>query len=155
MKSKLTPGRFLLIVSLVMNAAFIVGYLSSASFKKRMSSRGNRVKLIVRKLALTPAQERLFHTLHARANLAAERYGNTVREKRAAFWKELAQKNPDREKLFRYLEETNRNILSFNKAVTEVLLEFLSHLTPAQREKFIKIIRKRNLYAGRFLMSGQ
>ncbi len=155
MKAKLTPGRFLLIASLAVNAAFLVGYLGSAAFKKRMSSRKNRIKVIVRKLALTPEQQRLFQKLHTRANLAATHYGNTVKQKREEFWKELTRENPDREKLFRYLRETSENILAFNKTVTDVLLAFLSRLSPEQRDKFVEILRKRTLYSGKFLMSGR
>jgi len=44
--------------------------------------------------------------------------------------------------------------VQFNMAVSALLHELLSTLDPSQRDLFVSTLRRRNLFAGRFLFSG-
>ena len=155
MKKKLTPGRFLLLLSLAVNVAFVLGYLHAFMARKEVTNRKRLVKVIERRLHLTPEQASTFRKLRAEADQASVSFKKAVAVPQAVFWKELSKKKPDRERLFSSLSQVHRETLTFNRQITDLLLRFLDILSPRQRAQFIKIIHGRSLYGGRFIMGGK
>jgi len=155
MKKRLTPGRFLLVLSIAVNIAFLLGYFHAFVVRKELANRKRLVKVIEARLHLTPKQALTFRKLRAEADQAAVNLRKAVAAPQAAFWKELLKKKPDRETLFSSLDQVHRKTLLFNRQVTDLLLKFLEVLSPRQRAQFIKIIHGRKLYRGRFIMGGK
>ncbi|GEM_PF-3406320 len=139
--------------SLGLNAAFVGGYFFAEKRAERVS-RGGAAEIVMERLRLNEAQKKLFLTLRGKARLAFRRLTDEESLTVEAYWRELLKPKADIAAIKSAIEKNAGKRVRFNLEVSALLHELLSTLDPGQRELFVSTLRRRNLFAGRFLFSG-
>ncbi len=139
--------------SLGLNAAFVGGYFVAEQRAERVS-RGGAAEIVVERLRLNEAQKQLFLTLRSKARQAFRQLSDEEVLTVEAYWRELLKAKADILAIKSVVEKSAVQRVQFNLEVSALLHEFLATLNPSQRDIFVSTLRRRNLFAGRFLFSG-
>jgi hypothetical protein len=139
--------------SLGLNAAFVGGYFFAEHRAERVS-RGGAAEIVMERLRLNEAQKKLFLTLRGKAHLAFRQLSDEEVLTVEAYWRELLRPKANILAIKSVVEKSAGQRVQFNMAISALLHELLSTLDPSQRDLFVSTLRRRNLFAGRFLFSG-
>ncbi len=127
-------------LALLLNVFFLLGYWFERQFREEMLQGPTRG--IVRILALDPEQQDRFQAFRAQMRGLARRIRKVLRPFRRQIWEELEKPVPDRERILGLLKEVDAQRERFRRQALEALLDFLGHLTPRQRRRFLQITHR-------------
>lgn len=145
MRSKLSW--ILLAASLSLNVFFMAGYLYSSELAQQVAtSDADRTRLAAERLQLDTRQHEEFRRLRALARSRATELRQTNAKITGAFWEEMEKVEPDWQRVEELLKRLSGKRNDFNLTVMDLVREFLGILGPEQREAFLQVIRKRNIF---------
>jgi Spy/CpxP family protein refolding chaperone len=133
----------LLAVSLVLNLCFIAGAVWS-----RMNPPAGRLDLADRyrqmaaQLDLNPQQRAAFDRFVAGIRSRTEQMRQETDPLMSAAWEELAKPQPDTAKVERLFDEAAEKRRATQHEATSQTVELLGVLSPAQRAKFVSVMRE-------------
>ena len=129
----------LLVLSLLLNGFFLGGYWFARFKADKVSSSEQRIGEIVRQLDLTPEQKSRFRMLKSRAVNIRKPYLKRMARLRSRFWKMVAGNSGDDHDVDRIIHEMAVERENYQKAIAEIISEFLHGLSREQKRKFFEI----------------
>jgi uncharacterized membrane protein len=134
-----------LVVSLVLNLFFIAGAVwtrinapaAAPSFEERFDR-------IAGQLDLTPEQRAVFDRYVSAMRARSARMRQEIQPLIAAAWDEIAQPQADAGQIMQRYDDASQKWRAFQHETTAETLKFLALLSPAQRSKFVSIVRQRH-----------
>lgn len=142
----------LLALSLALNLFFIGGHVYTRSLVHRLGeSRLERTTLMAERLGLTAEQKAAFNGLQAKYRARAVGYRGAAREAAEKIWAELAKAKPDQAVVDRNLKALFDNRYELQREASRYTIEFMAGLQPAQKERFLALVRQRNFLGANLL----
>jgi len=127
----------LLAASLAFNVFFAIGYVQAKDRVAKSRGFKARARMIARKLDLDDRQQKAFEGILGEFD--------QLREDRApqrdAFMAELIKDEPDQKRLEEYM--TGDDATKRRLANLALMRKFIGLLTPAQRQKYVRLIKER------------
>ena len=146
-KKKSTVLIVVLIVSLCFNLFFIGGYARTRAILKHLQTPEGRVELAAKRLELSAEQQTEITALAAQLKDEGDRMKDQHREQIETFWAEMLREKPDPGTIRSSLEQAAGVHQKSQALKVDYLLKILKELTPGQRKQYVKMIRKKNLFA--------
>ncbi len=133
-----------LFISLSLNIAFIVGFIYSGKNLNNLSqSPEKRQLLLQQRLELSRDQKVLFQKLKKDVFILTDNYKQKDKELLELYWQSLLHED---NKLDHILEQMSDNQLRYRQKVTANFKKLMVELTPKQREKIVKILKRKNIF---------
>ncbi len=133
-----------LFISLSLNIAFIVGFIYSGKNLNNLSqSPEKRQQLLQQRLELSKDQKVLFQKLKKDVFILTDNYKQKDEEFLEHYWQSLLHEDND---LDHILEEMSDNQLRYRQKVTDNFKKLMVELNPKQREKIVKILKRKNIF---------
>ncbi len=133
-----------LFISLSLNIAFIVGFIYSGKNLNNLSqSPEKRQQLLQQRLELSRDQKVLFQKLKKDVFILTDNYKQKDKELLELYWQSLLHED---NKLDHILEQMSDNQLRYRQKVTANFKKLMVELTPKQREKIVKILKRKNIF---------
>jgi Spy/CpxP family protein refolding chaperone len=134
----------LLVISLVLNLFFVVGAAWTRwNGSDQLPGPAQRFQQMAAQLDLDPQQRIAFNDYAAAMRTRTEKMHEQVAPLIAAAWEEIAKPQADPAQVMRLFDEAAEKRREFQREATGQTLAMLATLTPAQRSKFVAIIRER------------
>lgn len=134
----------LLVLSVALNLFFVGGALwirlhphAGLSFEEK------RFQRMARELDLAPQQRSGFDRYVAAMRSRTIRMHQELAPLYGAAWQEMAKPQADQAQVMRLFDEATTKRREFQREATSQTLAFLAILSPAQRAKFLEIVRAR------------
>lgn len=132
----------LLAVSLVLNLFFVGGALWIRFDRPAAPGFDRRFERIAAQLDLNPDQRAGFERYVEGMRTRSEDMRREIAPLIAAAWDEIAQPRADASRIMRNYDTASEKWREFQHASTTQTLDFLARLSPAQRSKFVSIVRR-------------
>jgi uncharacterized membrane protein len=134
----------LLAVSVVLNLCFVAG-AAWTRFKAPpgQPSAAERYRQIAAELSLTPAQHTGFTHYIAAMQAHSDEMHRQIAPLIAGAWDEMAKPQADPAKIMQNFDEASQKWRAFQHQSTALTLKFLALLSPAQRSRFVALVRER------------
>jgi Spy/CpxP family protein refolding chaperone len=132
----------LLALSLSFNVVFVLGFLRGRATRHRLANPEGRKQFIVERLHLDTSQEAAFEGALQDATRRGDGLRRAGRKTARSFWQELAEPEPDAERLHALLEESIELRRSAQVLAVDHMLTVLRILTPKQRTAYLKMARR-------------
>jgi Spy/CpxP family protein refolding chaperone len=134
----------LLIVSAALNLFFIVGAVWTRMHPPDgLAGREQRYRQMAAQLDLAPDQRQGFERYVAAMNARDEKMRQQVAPLIGSAWQEIAKSQPNTGQIMQRFDEASARWREFQREATTQTLDFLSILSPSQRDKFIALVRER------------
>ncbi|MEW6356151.1 MAG: Spy/CpxP family protein refolding chaperone [Planctomycetota bacterium] len=124
-----------LLVSLVFNVAFVVGYLVSRSTPETLATAEKVTEVVADDLALDPAQREKFAALYKKSQDDGAKLQEAIRMTRESLTAELSSPSPDPERVRTLQGELPELYRAYREASLKHYKEFMETLTPEQRRQ--------------------
>ncbi|MDJ0948902.1 MAG: periplasmic heavy metal sensor [Alphaproteobacteria bacterium] len=141
----------LLTVSLALNAFFVGGhvygrYYAEEVYGPAVASRlRDDARQAFARVGLQPEQRTAFRDLRRRLAGRGRELRSKSRETMEELWREMSSEAPDQARLETMIRSMADNRLTFQLEATRLAQEFMTTLTPEQRERFLEAARPRFL----------
>jgi Spy/CpxP family protein refolding chaperone len=139
-------GRLLwaaLILSLLVNAFFLGSAAWWVSSWHRMTP-AERFQQVVRELRLNNDQRDAFQVFVITARRGTRQLFESNRPLLGKVWDELGKPKPDQDEIAKLVDQATNNRRTYQKSMTAALAQFLSDLSPEQRERFISLTQQKH-----------
>lgn len=142
------PRRRLLLALLVVSVALNLFFVAGAAWTRWNSvqplpSPARRFQQMAAQLDLDPQQRITFRAYAAAMRARTERMQEQVAPLVNGAWEEIAKPQADPAQITRLFDEAAEKRREFQREATAQTLDLLASLTPAQRSKFVEIVRER------------
>ena len=131
----------LLMLSVVFNVCFVLGYLRVQSRWQLAGTPEGRLALVTRHLHLTPAQQERYAQLRAAVQQDAAQFQRAHADTLDRFWSALASDAPDLAQFDVWLEELAAGQVTLRKQQVRRISELMQVLTPEQRRACLELFR--------------
>ena len=134
----------LLALSLALNLCFVAGALWIRIHGPPLPINvEERLERIGAQLALDPQQKAAFEKYSQAVRTQMQEMRKAVEPLIGNAWSEVAKPDADEAKVVQLFDEASQTRRNFMRELAPLTLAFLATLTPAQRAKFVELIRER------------
>jgi Spy/CpxP family protein refolding chaperone len=142
------PRRRLLLALLVVSVALNLFFVAGAAWTRwngsdQLPSPARRFQQMAAQLDLDPQQQIAFRAYAAAMRAGTEKMHEQVAPLVNGAWEEIAKPHADPAQVTRLFDEAAEKRREFQREATAQTLDLLGNLTPAQRSKFVEIVRER------------
>jgi uncharacterized membrane protein len=131
-----------LVISLVLNA-FLVGTLVWWINASRIETPSERFEQIGRELKLNEDQRDAFQQFIIEMRRNGRQLHDSNEPLAQKIWDELAKPQPDLASIDQFVDQATENRRVFQKGMGAALSRFLGTLSPAQRNQFVELTKRR------------
>ncbi len=131
----------LLTLSLLLNGFFLGGYWMARYKARKVEDNHGRITEIARILGLSQEQKSTFQLLKSRAINIRRSYLRKMEALRSRFWKTVVTDPKNTREMNKIIHEMSKEREDYQRAISQIIAEFLGKLTKEQRRKFLDITR--------------
>jgi len=135
---------FLCLLSVCFNLFFILGYIVSRHTARTLATPAGKINLVAKKLELNQDQRRIFESLTEEVRSTSLQLKKKHRAEVDAFWNEIVKPSPDPNIVASGIDLYANLNTQVNEMKLKALVRYLDKLTPRQREKYVKLLRRKS-----------
>ena len=134
---------FICLLSLCFNLFFVLGYFVSRHTARKLSTPAGKINLVAKKLKLNDDQRKIFESLTAEVLSTSLLLKKKHRAEIDAFWNEIVKPDPDPDITTSGIDLYAKLNTRVKEMKLKALVRYLDELTPRQKEKYVKLLRKK------------